>query len=593
MASVIGRDFDLSILATLLGDEELELMDRMEQAIAAGLLSEDRTTAGRYRFVHALIQHTLYQDLGVTRRQRAHQRVAEVLEDTGTDDPERLAALAHHWLAATRQADVTKAVYYARRAGQVALGAYAPADAVAWFSQALEVLDRHGAPDEHERGRLLVDLGTAQNAAGMPEHRQTLLDAAEIAQQLGDTDLLVAAALGGRRGAGGMTETDLERAAILQAALSALGQREPSQRALLVASLAEVTDARDWRRRRELGDEAVSLADGLDDAAKLDVVLNCYHFRAQPERSAERLAETAWACETADRVSDPVLRYRARYLRIQACMEVGNLVEVDRRIEEMGPLVDRTGLPIHAWTLLMTRIWRAILAGDVATGERLNDEALALGSDIGVPEAFGTWGGVLFVIRLTQGRIEELIEAFAQTAAENPATDVLRVALASAYSLVGRLDEAAPLFEQDVSSGFTEIPRDVTWTTAMVLVQESAVALGHRKAASNLYDLLAPYGDMVAFNSTTCDGALARSLGRLAHLLGRSDAAEAHFGTALSINDGIKAPYWIARTQLDYADLLRDVGKTDEAAAIVGQALETAKRFGFAALERRATTFSV
>ena len=200
MASVIGRDFDLSVLATLLGDDELELMDRMEQAIAAGLLSEDGTTAGRYRFVHALIQHTLYQDLSAARRQRAHLRVAEVLEDTDTDDPERLAALARHWLAATRQADVTKAVYYARRAGQVALGAYAPADAVAWFSQALEVLDRQGAPDEHERGRLLVELGTAQNAAGMPEHRQTLLDAAEIAQRLGDTDLLVAAALGGRRG---------------------------------------------------------------------------------------------------------------------------------------------------------------------------------------------------------------------------------------------------------------------------------------------------------------------------------------------------------------------------------------------------------
>ena len=32
-------------------------------------------------------------------------------------------------------------------------------------------------------------------------------------------------------------------------------------------------------------------------------------------------------------------------------------------------------------------------------------------------------------------------------------------------------------------------------------------------------------------------------------------------GTALAINERIAAPYWIARTQLDYADLLRDVGK--------------------------------
>ena len=38
MASVIGRDFDLSVFAMLLGDDELELMDHMERAIAAGIL---------------------------------------------------------------------------------------------------------------------------------------------------------------------------------------------------------------------------------------------------------------------------------------------------------------------------------------------------------------------------------------------------------------------------------------------------------------------------------------------------------------------------------------------------------------------------
>jgi tetratricopeptide (TPR) repeat protein len=592
MASVIGRDFDLHVLATLLGNDELELLDRIEQAIAAGILAEAGEAAGRYRFVHALIQHTLYQDLSAARRQRTHQRVAEVLEDAGTDDPERLAALARHWLAATRQTDVTKAVYYARRAGQAALAAYAPADGVTWFSQALEVLDRQGAPDEHERGRLLVELGIAQNAAGMPEHRQTLLDAAEIAQCLGDTDLLVAAALGGRRGSGRTTEADPKRAEILQAALSALGQREPGQRALLLASLAEATDARDWQRRRDLADEAVALADGLDEAAKLDVVLSCYQYRAQPERSAERLAETAWACHTAERLDDPVLRHRARYHRIHACMEVGDLLEVDRRIEEMGALVERTGLPFCQWELLLTRTWRAILAGDLATGERLNDEALAVGSDIGVPEALGAWGGVLYEVRLHQGRIEELIDAFAQTVAENPAIPLFRVVLASGYCLVGRTDEAAPLFKQDVSMGFKEIPREVTWTTAMAMAQDSAVALRHLEAAAILYDLLDPFGDNVGFNLGVCFGSLARSLGCLAHLLEQPDAAQAHFRTALSINERLKAPYWISRTQLDYADLLRDVGKTDEAARLVDQALGTAKRFGFAALESRATTFS-
>ena len=130
-------------------------------------------------------------------------------------------------------------------------------------------------------------------------------------------------------------------------------------------------------------------------------------------------------------------------------MEVGDLVEVDDRIEEMGSLVERTGLPYCRWQLLLTRTWRAILAGDLASGERLNDEALAVGSDIGVPEALGAFGGGLFEIRTLQGRTEELIEPLAQHAAKNPVFDQLRMVLASSLCSVGRTEEAVPVFEYD------------------------------------------------------------------------------------------------------------------------------------------------
>ena len=34
----------------------------------------------RYSFAHALAQHTLYDDLGASRRARAHRTIAEALE---------------------------------------------------------------------------------------------------------------------------------------------------------------------------------------------------------------------------------------------------------------------------------------------------------------------------------------------------------------------------------------------------------------------------------------------------------------------------------------------------------------------------------
>ena len=127
----------------------------------------------------------------------------------------------------------------------------------------------------------------------------------------------------------------------------------------------------------------------------------------------------------------------------------------------------------------------------------------------------------------------------------------------------------------------------------MSQAQDCAVALGHREAAAVLYDLLVPYGDMVVFNVGTCEGAASpepRAFGSPPRAVPiRPKPTSARRSQSMSASE---APYWIARTQLDYADLLWDVERTDEATELVDHALETAKTFGFAALESRATEFS-
>ena len=120
---------------------------------------------------------------------------------------------------------------------------------------------------------------------------------------------------------------------------------------------------------------------------------------------------------------------------------------------------------------------------------------------------------MLFDLRVLQGRIEEMIDPIALAAAESPAIPLLRVALTAGYCLVGRTDEAASLFEQDLSTSFTGFPRDITWTSTMVWAEESAVALRHREAAAILYDLLDPFSHIVGFIYANCNGSLARSLG--------------------------------------------------------------------------------
>ncbi len=196
------------------------------------------------------------------------------------------------------------------------------------------------------------------------------------------------------------------------------------------------------------------------------------------------------------------------------------------------------------------------MSGDLVAAEASNEATLEIGARIDAPGALAAYGAVLFEIRHHQGRLDEIADLFTQAAADNPAIAALRAAVVSMYCALGRLDEARVLFEPDVANGFVDFPRDIVWTTAITLCADNGVDLGHRQAAQVLYDRLRPFRDLVAFNNGTVEGAISRSMGRLAHLLGRHEDAETLFRAALSMNERIEAPYWIARTKLDYADLL-------------------------------------
>ena len=177
------------------------MLDILEAATAASLVRELADAPGHYSFAHALIQHTLYEDLSLTRRVRAHRQVAEAMEDLYGDRPgARVGELARHWFSATRPIDLVKAMNYSRQAGDAALAALAPADALRYYAQALDLYPQATDPDPVLGIDLAIGLGTAQRQTGDPAFRDTLLGAARRAADLGDTDRMVAAALANDRG---------------------------------------------------------------------------------------------------------------------------------------------------------------------------------------------------------------------------------------------------------------------------------------------------------------------------------------------------------------------------------------------------------
>ena len=169
-ASVIGREFELRQLSTLVEDmSEDRLLEVLEEALSARVIEELPQAVGRYQFTHALIQETLTEEVTLTRRVRLHSRIAETLEELYGDQTEAHAAeLAHHFAEAEAVLGTVKLVRYSLLAGERSLAAYA-------WEEAMELMQRglaaKGVPLEgtepardSEAAALLFGFGRAQAA---------------------------------------------------------------------------------------------------------------------------------------------------------------------------------------------------------------------------------------------------------------------------------------------------------------------------------------------------------------------------------------------------------------------------------------------
>ena len=300
------------------------------------------------------------------------------------EDAAALAELAHHWVAATRPADLDKALGYVRRAGDAARDALAPDDAIRWYQQALDLLDRQIPPDQHSRAQLLVALGTQQSRAGQPEYRDTLTRAASLAEELGDTDTFVQAALGFSAFVGGVVGVDAAKR-VLRAALDAIGADESATRARLLAAYSEAHDAGlEWRERRDLALESVDVARlAGDDTAFVEVCANAFLSLATPEYRDQTIADVERAVAIADRLGDPFLRCTIRFPLLWARYQRADLAAARTAIDDMATLADQLRLPHELWMVAIARAGGLLLAGHADDAEQANQHALELGIERG------------------------------------------------------------------------------------------------------------------------------------------------------------------------------------------------------------------
>jgi class 3 adenylate cyclase/tetratricopeptide (TPR) repeat protein len=587
LAAVIGRDFEVDLLVRVSGHSEEQLLELLEEAVAASVLTESASVPGRFSFAHALINHTLYEDLGTTRRARLHRGVAEALEQClGAEPGARVSELAYHWAKATTAVDPTKAVTYARLAGERALDELAPDEALRWFGQALELQGQEAEAEPKDRCELLIGLGEAQRQTGERAYRDTLLDASRIASALADTDLAARAALANNRGFFSVIgELDQERLRAIERAIELDEPLHPARRARLLALQAqELSWDLDVARRKALADQAISLARGAGDVRTLWEVLRGAYWACWSADTLELRTELARElCDHAATLGDPALQLWAHDIEGDVYIERGELTRAQVAQERARLIAEELGQPTLKWFAMFRIAARKVMDGDLVAGERLAERTFQIGRDAGQPDAVLIYSAQLVLIRTYQGRAQEIIEMVEQSVSAYHAVEAWRAALAQALCALDRRGEARAILQRAASDRFDHVPR-----TALALYAQVAVETEHADAASILYGLMEPWAEQVDWNAAVGLGHMRMWLGLLASVMGEHERADRHLAFACEYQETNGLLLWAARAHLGWAEALARRGARNEAQKHATRALELSREHGYGAFEARA-----
>ena len=586
IGAVIGRGFALDALERTVDLGTDRLLEVLEEALAARVIEEVPEGPGRYRFSHALVRETIYEELSATRRVRLHRRVGEALEELYSESVEgHLPELAHHFREAARAGETARALEYTTRAGEHAARVLAYEDAATHYEHALAVADGPG-----RRCDLLIALGEARARAGdTARARDSFGQAATLARELQSADRLAAAALGFGAGLGGFGYTgraDQALINLLEEALAALPGGDSLLRVRLTSRLAvELYYTPEAERRRELARQAVAMAQRLS-APDAELVAQCSRHWSTlgPGGIEERIAGAWEVVRLADEVGDREMAFRGHHFRLSTLLELGDLEAVDREIAAAAAIAEELRMPLYLWQATSFRAMRALVDGRLEDGETTGQEAFEIGSRGHADIAGVLFGAQLVYLRFVQGRMGELEEALAGFVRAYPESS-FRPALALCLAETGQEDDARTQVAMLARDQFAGVHRDGNWLASMATICMAVSRVGDAARAATIVELLEPYAEqwVVGTAGAICMGPVSLYLGMGEATAGRPDRAAPRLERALEVAERLGARTVVVYARHEYGRLLlvsEDDAQRRRGAEMLTEALADARTLG-------------
>ena len=566
LAATYGSSVPLPVLeaASPMSDGVLEILER---AAEVGLVVEERDEVWAFR--HALTRDALLETMSGSRRLRCHAMMAKALSSLAPPWFER-HRLANHLCAARRSELVGPAVTVTVEVATERLEQRSPEDAVQYVDQAMEVLPLDPGLDPAVEAELHL---CAAEAHHLLFHERRWIDSADRAHScavLAESAVLQARAALARSPFWTQGRLDEVAFSRLSEALDGLAADPGSAsatcllRARLMAHMAGLLAVAAGAAPstgpdpRELAEKAVEMAVGGKGRAVEIRALNSLIIALYQEPAAARqlgLSRRLGAIGLPE-AEVLALRWATPALlmlgdRSGAETSASDLVAAGRRMG-WGEMV-AFGIQFQAMLLLVDGEFAEAEVAGAAASEQARHH----------PNFTRVHGAQLFWAAYQQGRLAELLPFVIETQASEPELACYRAMLGVSYCHLGDLDRAEEQLETLSRNDFSDIPRDILWTSAVAGAIEMSAHLGVATYAETLDRLLRPYAGQVLLvgGSAFVYGATDRFLAMTAALLGRSGSAVLRFNRAIALERSIGGALLAADTEVWRRKLLHGSGQ--------------------------------
>ncbi len=583
-AAIIGRTFDMALLAEVTGQEPEPVEEHLREAARARLIRPGE--AATFTFGHDKIRECLYEETTTVRRRRLHGFIGRALEaHPRPASAERLTELAFHF---ARSGDRARGAAYAQQAAEHAMRAYASDEALAHYRTALDLID----DDDPRRGDLMVGLGEAAILAGAEQEAVAAFEGARACFERAG-DVVSAGQASQRLGQAWWRQEAIEEARAAFESARELLERHPGPElvsvlgdlgSLLAANLHQHPAGIAYSRQalelaRHVGDErlvaaasrtlgnllvrsddlaggislleeARALATAADDPVEAAECCAClvpaYFWQSALRRSRDMAMQRLGFAQRCHDLYQ--LRHAHSWLGVLSVFQ-GRWSEADQLLGQAEAIVARLASPEPLAYLRFVQGALAHVRGEHAAAERRFQEAMAIFREIG-PGALVWYLGCLGLAQAVQGKAAEA-----------------RACMEELESLVAVLPE-----------GTTPTADPLAYLTLI------ALELGEQARLARYYPKLAD------FHGQFHDWLIDRLLGETATLLGDWAAARAHLAAAEATARQEELPWELARTLEAQATLHRAEpgrGSAARARELLEQALDLFQRLGNQSEARR------